>query len=190
MGNLSLALGRVHEICGPARRMLACLIATRLQGPIFWISPEWQAEQLNPEGVCRLFPPGRLTFLDPKRAEDLLWSTEEVLRTGAVPLVVADLPNAPGLVAVRRLHLAAETGKSVSGAWPLGLLLTPDQGGAPGVETRWHMAGAHGPTPPKRSWHLERMRARTAPVASWRVLPSGGQFRAEPIEKSQTAHFG
>ncbi len=178
LGDLALPLGRAHEICGNARRFLACLIAARTQGPVFWIAPAWTAERLNPEAVARLFDPGRITFLDPVRAEDLLWSMEEVLRAGAVPLCVADLPGPPGLTAVRRLHLAAETGAAESGAAPLGLILTPGDGGAPGIETRWHIDAAHGGDG-RRAWRLERRRARTAPQKSWRLRPQDGQFRLE-----------
>ncbi|MEM1131236.1 MAG: hypothetical protein AAGH83_12055, partial [Pseudomonadota bacterium] len=79
LGSLPLPLGRVHEMAGPARRTLAMMIATQLQGPILWITPAWQVERLNPDAVCRLLHPGRLLFVEPQRAEDLLWSMEEVL---------------------------------------------------------------------------------------------------------------
>jgi protein ImuA len=180
LGDLSLTLARAHEICGNARRFLACVIAARLSGPVFWIAPSWQTDQLNPEAVGRLFDPGRITFLDPERAEDLLWCMEEVLRAGITPLVVADLPAPPGLTAVRRLHLAAETGAAEGRVRPLALLLTPGDGGAPGVETRWHIAGQHEATGPRR-WQLERRRARTAPQKRWHMVPGGGQFRLEPL---------
>ena len=97
---------------------------------------------------------------------------EEVLRSGLVPLTVADLPAPPGLTAVRRLHLAAETG-AVEGTYvPLGLLLTPGAGGAPGVETRWSMTPAHGEGR-LEGWTLDRLRARMQPEKRWRL--TGGK---------------
>ncbi|MDJ0824626.1 MAG: hypothetical protein QNJ16_03900 [Rhodobacter sp.] len=180
LGDLALPLTRVHEFCGNARRFLALLVAARTQGPVFWIAPSWVPERLNPEAAQRLVNPGRITFLDPIRAEDLLWTMEEVLRSGAVPLCVADLPAPPSLTAVRRLHLAAETGAAEAGTLPLGLLLTPGDGGAQGIESRWHIAGDHG-AEGRRAWRLDRRRARTAPPKSWHLLPHKGGFRLQDL---------
>ncbi|MFU8776348.1 MAG: hypothetical protein ACNA7M_01580 [Roseovarius sp.] len=69
----------------------------------------------------------------PDRRGDLLWYMEEALRGGTVPLIIADLPEPPAL--------------------------TPGDGGAPGVETRWHMAPAHALE--ANRWHL--IRRRVAP---------------------------
>lgn len=164
---MALSLGRVHEICGPARRTLAVHVAAATTGPVIWIAPGWRAERLNGDGLCTRIDPGRVIFVDPMRADDLLWCTEEVLRNGTVPLVITELMTPPALTPVRRLHLAAETGGEMAGALPLGLLLTPDQGGAAGVESRWHMAPAH--TSAGSHWTLSRLRARTAPPAQWQI---------------------
>lgn len=166
--SISLTQARVHEACGLARRSFALWLASRTSGPVFWIVPLWAADQLNPDGVLRFIHPGRLTFITPRRAEDVLWTMEEVLRSGAVALVVADIPGPPGLTQVRRMHLAAEAGTAEkNGPPPLGLLLTPGDGGAQGVESRWRMSPAH--LPDQDRWQLTRLRARTDPVKHWTV---------------------
>jgi len=174
LGDLSLSRSRVHEFCGNARRTLAMILANRMDGPVFWIAPGWATERLNPEAVIRFINPGRLVFMTPRRPEDLLWTMEEVLRSGAVPLVVADIPAPPALTPIRRLHLAAQTGASEGSVHPLGLLLTPGDGGAQGVESRWHMAGAH--QQDQQGWSLTRLRARTAPQKTWQVTSQGRIF--------------
>lgn len=167
MGDLALASARVHEVCGAARRTFALALAGAMEGPALWIAPGWAAERLNPEGMLRLADPARFLFVNVRRAEDLLWSMEEALRSGAVPLVVADLPEAPGLTPVRRLQLAAETGAAEGACRPLGLLLTPE-GAAPGVETRWSLSPRHADTRTE-GWEMRRLRARTLPEAAWNV---------------------
>src|SRR6056297_462272 len=92
LGDMALPLARLHEGCGPARHSLAMLVAAATRGPVFWIAPRWQAEAPNPDGMAAFAAPARFTFVAPERAGDLLWTLEEVLRSGAVPLAVADLP--------------------------------------------------------------------------------------------------
>jgi len=171
---MALLRGRLHELCGPARRMAALWLAGSMQGPVLWIAPAWGTEAINPCGMVDWVDPGRFLFASPGRDEDLLWCTEEALRSGAVALVVADLRSPPGLVPVRRLHLAAQS----SGAAPLGLILTPGDGGAPGVESRWHTAPDHKGL--QQVWRLERRRARTLPPKAWAVHRHEGQLRLTP----------
>lgn len=169
---LQLAQARVHEACGAARHTLALWLAGQTEGPVLWIAPAWSTVQLNCDGVRDWIDPARLIFVHPRRSEDLLWTMEEVLRAGAATLAVADLPALPSLTQVRRMHLAAETGAREGSCRPTGLLLTPGHGGAAGVESRWHLAPAHGSG--GQGWRLERRRARTAPIQGWDVRTSGG----------------
>lgn len=177
-GGLGLGLirARVHEVCGPARASFAALILGQSQGTVIWISPGWMIERVFPAGLQGFADPGRILFARARRPEDLLWSMEEALRSGAAPLVLADLPHPPGLTPTRRLHLAAEAGAEAARHHgrlpPLGLLLTPGTGGAQGVESRWHMTPApSGSTlyESRSAWHLSRLRARMAPPAHWHV---------------------
>ena len=184
LNDLTLERARVHEFCGSARRRLALKLAGALSGPVFWIRPAWGVSQLHAEGMVGLADPSRFIFMSPKRAEDLLWTMEEALRAGLVPLVVADLPAPPGLTAVRRLHLAAETGAAEGRVAPLGLLLTPEEGGAPGVESRWSLISRHG-SGGDEGWTLARLRARMQPEKSWQLTGPKMAFDAR-IEKSAT----
>ncbi|HBG97727.1 MAG TPA: hypothetical protein DDY29_03040 [Rhodobacteraceae bacterium] len=177
-GGPALTAGRVHEGCGPARHALALMLARGLAGPVLWIRPGWHPEAPNPDGIWPFIDPARLLLAAPGRVPDLLWCMEEALRAGCVPLVVADLPDPPGLTPVRRLHLAAESAVQGSGQRVLGLLLTPGEGGAPGVESRWHMAPRH--QPGATGWQLERRRARMAPPAAWTVTRTGRRFACAP----------
>lgn len=180
LGPLRLDRGRVHEFCGPARHMLALILLHATSGPAVWAHPGWQTERLMCDGVAPLADPGRLILAQAHRGDDVLWTIEEALRSGAVPLVVAELPVLPGLTAVRRLQLAAEAGAEAAQALgllpPLGLLLTPGQGGAPGVESRWQMTPRHAPG--VTGWQLARLRARNAPPADWQV---GQDSRGHPL---------
>ena len=180
-----LTLRRVHEACGPNRRSLAMMIAQKMEGPIFWVTPEWNTDHLHADGMISFINPGRMTFITPKRTEDILWIVEEVLRSGAVPLVIADLSGLPALTPVRRLHLAAETGLTEGTSTPLGLLLTPGDGGAPGVESRWHLAARHQGT--DDIWQLNRIRSRSAPPSSWRLSHQAGHYALCPLSTIKPA---
>ena len=203
-GGLGLGLlrGRVHELCGPSRVSLAALVlgagqgpmgqvpmvqGPMVQGPVIWISPGWVAERVYPPGLRDLTDPGRIIFARARRPEDVLWAMEEALRSGAAAMVLADLPAPPGLTPVRRLHLACEAGGEVAHHRgrlpPLALLLTPEEGGAQGVESRWHMASVPSGstlTESRSAWVMRRLRARMAPPAAWTMTrDAGGRITAQ-----------
>jgi protein ImuA len=152
-----------------------------MAGPVLWAYPAWQADRLHPPGLAAFADPHRLILAAARRPEDVQWALEEGLRSGAVPLCIAEWPGGPpGLTAVRRLHLAAEGGAPAAQAAgrpaALGVILTPGDGGAAGVETRWHMAPLPPDGPPAPwgdtpapLWQLDRLRARDLPPAAWRV---------------------
>ena len=180
VGDLTLRRGRVHELCGPSRVMLAALVMAKGTGPVVWVRPGWVSERLNAAGLQRLADPARLILATADREDALLWAAEEALRSGAAPLVVVELLTPPGLTPIRRLHLAAGAGAEAAQRdgtrAPLGLILLPGAGGALGVESRWQMGPAPSPAllwSDAESWTLTRLRARLAPPAAW-ALRLGG----------------
>ncbi len=198
---LRLQPGRAHEFCGTARRLLAVwTIAQAPQGaPVLWIRPRWSPDRLHPQGLGDWISPEGLIMLDAAREAEALGCMEEALRSGAVAVAVVELPAAPALTPLRRLHLAAESGLArrrtrKRDAGLLALVLTPGDGGSPGVESRWNLAPCSPPGPnpaPYRGhpiqphWILRRLRARMAPQARWRVSRAGNgrlQFCPEQME--------
>lgn len=170
---IALRLGRVHELCGQARHTLAVTIAAQLGGPVVWITQHAATEFLCPDAIAGHITPGHILFVTPAKRDMLLWAMEEALRDGHAPVVVADLTAPPTMVPIRRLHLAAEAGCGAGICRPLALLLTPGQGGAPGIETRWSLDPAHHHG--AGHWTLSRLRARMAPPRDWlmTIRPSG-----------------
>ena len=151
-------------------------------------------ERLNAAGLQRLANPARLILAQAARDEGLLWAMEEALRSGVAPLVVGELLAPPGLTPIRRLHLAAEAGAEAArrdgGIAPLGLVLLAGRGGAPGVESRWHMAPAPSRSllwSAEESWSLTRLRARLAPPARWQLRRTKGEDRLEPQPLDDTS---
>jgi protein ImuA len=191
LGDLTLRRGRVHELCGPSRVMLAARIMARGRGPVIWIRPGWGTDRLNAAGLQPLADPARLILVSPARDDGLLWAMEEALRSGAAPLVVAECLTPPALTPIRRLHLAAGAGLEAAARHgqpgPLGLILLPGSGGAQGVESRWHMAPAPSRSllwSDEESWHLSRLRARLLPPADWHLRLRAG---AELLETRPVA---
>lgn len=213
---MRLARGRLHQATGPARRVLAAMIAGAAQpeGPVLWLHPAWQRAQLYPLGLKRFADPGALIQVACPRAADVPWAAEEALRSGAVALVVAELPVLPDLRQVRRLHLAAAEGVARAAAAghirraPLALALAHEAPEATlaGVETRWRLAtlppnhhdsGRHDQNPPiwrgeaLPAWRLDLLRARDTPPGTWRLDWTPQGLHSEPLaRKTQTAPHG
>lgn len=129
----TLAPARVHEAQGPGRRAFALFQAMRHPGPLVWILPAHAPETPMLPGL----PPGvgaRLMLIRPAGEADLLWATEESLRSPAPALVIAEPERPLSLTAGRRLQLAAEAGRTT------GLMLIREGQGSNAAETRWHCA--------------------------------------------------
>ena len=128
---------RVHEAQGPGRRGFAMFQAARHRGPLIWTIPAHLSHNPMPRGL----PDGvgqRIHLVRPTSEVDLLWATEEALRSSAPDLVISEPEKPLSLTAGRRLQLAAEAGKTT------GLMLIREGQGNNATETRWHCASGAG----------------------------------------------
>jgi protein ImuA len=107
-------------------------MAAQATGPVIWIRPAHAPERLMPWAMRRFLSPGRLIVVEARGEADLLWASEESLRSGAAGFVIATPEKPLSLTAGRRLQLAAEAGRTT------GLLLIREGGGSNAAETRWH----------------------------------------------------
>lgn len=174
----------LHEIVatGPdaaAAMGLAAVLAARLAGPagtVIWCR---RTHGLYGPGLAAFgLAAERLIVVRAPRRNDMLWTLEEALRSGAPAAVVGEPENAPP-TALRRLQLAAETH-----GVPALLLRPAAASNASPATTRWRvaaMAGRRTGCGPRLSWRrgglpsaiwrltLERCRGRAAAPEDWIV---------------------
>jgi protein ImuA len=171
--NLYLKLGKMHEICGPAKIRIAMLIGAKTKGLIVWVD-----FIINTDSISDWFSPSRLLFVNAKSKNDLFSATEEVLRSGLSEITITELPEAPNSLQMRHINLAMTSGvKLNNNKSPLGLILSPNKGGATSIESRWYASTLpcweklttddRGSS--KQKWSIKRLFSRVGPVKGWSI---------------------
>lgn len=188
-GGLALRRGRAHLALGPSRHAFAGLLMARSAGAVVWIGAEAARDRLHAAGLRSFADPGRLVLAEAGDGAALLWALKAALRSGAAPLVVADLPDRPPAVDWADLGLAAATARPA----PLGLVLAahaPDGTGAP--DSAWRLAPVPAPGPdmalaagagqPDPHWRLDRLHAPDGPPARWSAVgDAAGRVDLTPL---------
>jgi protein ImuA len=174
--------GRMHEATGAGRRAFTAVLAGRLSGPVLWVQESRLADSLCPQGLRPFFDPARLVLARPTGSLAVLQVTEEALRSGAAPLVIAELAEAADLTASRRLQLAAASG----GGGVRGLCLLPEARARPNAaETRWHCTPVPGPGGGRQLWEL--VKNKRGRLGVWEIA-WGGQATAHRQNEHQNGH--
>ena len=157
---------RVHEVGGAAAHAFAMAQAGVqagagfASGTVVCIRAAHETDRLLPAGIARLLPPARLMMVQAAGEVDLLWATEEALRSGAVGFVIAAPQKPLSLTAGRRLQLAAEAGRST------GLLIIRDGMGSNAAQTRWHCAPEWGAP----EWGAPEGGGRDSTLQRWSLI--------------------
>jgi len=134
---MSLARSRVHEVTGRAAdgfvlSVLGSARNTNMERNIIWTGRQGRIASLCPLAMNRFFDPARLITCGCISRKEILWSTEQALRSRGAELVVAEMRQGPNLRESRRLQLAAESGRT------LGLILIEKGAQSSASQTRWH----------------------------------------------------
>ena len=163
-----IAPARVHEATGRGRLAFALALAGGLSGPVLWVQDARGRDSLYAPGLAAFLDPARIVVARPTGPLPVLQATEEALRSGAVPLVVTELAEAPDLTASRRLQLAAGTGGG------RGLCLIPGERlRTNAAETRWRVEPVTGADACQRWEIIKNKRGR---LGAWTVRWTGRAF--------------
>ena len=157
---------RVHEAEGSGRHSFAMVQAARHPGPLIWIIPAHATHNPMPRGL----PDGvghRIHLIRPVKEVDLLWATEEALRSPGPNLVISEPDKPLSLTAGRRLQLAAEAGKTT------GLMLIREGQGNNATETRWHCAPVAGESRDSTAHQWEFKKNKKGTTGIWTVNWNG-----------------
>ena len=109
--NLFLKRGKIHQITGSARFILALIIGNVIQDQITWVRLERSNEILYPEGVSDWITLNNLIMVNTENEEESLWVMEEFLKSGVISLVFCQLNKLPKYVNLRRLNLSTKRSK-------------------------------------------------------------------------------
>ena len=177
----TLKPARVHEAEGHGRRSFALFQAARVAGPLVWIIPA-HAPQMP---MLRGLPDGvgeRLHLIRPARETDLLWATEESLRSTGIALVIAEPEKPLSLIAGRRLQLAAEAGHTT------GLVLIREGQGSNAAETRWNCKPLASPNADStlHQWNLNKNKQGT--LGSWVLNWNGASAAVDMVSEAGKRH--
>ena len=106
----------------------------------------------------RFFDPARLITCGCISRKEILWSTEQALRSRGAGFVVAELRQGPNLHESRRLQLAAEAGRTV------GLILIERGAQSSASQTRWHCEPAK-----EEQWRWQLIKNKAGRLGTWTV---------------------
>ena len=151
-------------------------ILMRNQGITVWISTNKKIfpPALKAFGVT----PDKIIFIDPKKNKDVLWATEEALKSNGLAAVVAELPDF-NFVASRKLQLAIEQSRIT------GLIIRPDprQLTTNACTCRWKITSLPSvllddlPGVGFPRWQAELLKTKNGKPASWQLEWRTGKFK-------------
>jgi protein ImuA len=173
---LALAVRRLVDV-GERRPLLWCRLAQEVR----------EYGRLYGHGLESLgLPRERLLTVTLQKPVAQLWTMEEALKSGALAVVIGDMPSRQtDLTVTRRLSLAAQAGKCA------GLLVfNTAHEGATASHTRWIVGAARSQgsgfdhsAPGAPAWQIELVKVRSGRPGSWVV-----RWQKEDVTQNDATH--
>ncbi|MCQ8241362.1 damage-inducible mutagenesis protein [Acetobacteraceae bacterium KSS12] len=194
-----LAVGALHEVMGAGpdtehaavpSLLVAGLLARHERGPVFWAM---RGRDLFPPGLAGVgLGPGRVILAECGR--DVLAAMEEALRHPALGAVVGEVDGPFGLVASRRLQLAAARSGVTAFALRRSRRFDDPALSAPSAaSSRWRVSalpapgrddGALDAWPGRAAWRLDLLRCRDTGLSrSWWLEACDATGRITSLER-------
>ena len=180
---VSLMRGRVHEVTGlEADGFVACVVAAT-SGPSVWIGRGRDVHSLCPLAALRFFNPSRIVTTECISRQEILWASEQALRSKGADTVVIHLSQGPNLRESRRLQLAAEEGRS------LGLVIIEKCAQSSAAQTRWQCDPfkSTGKAANDRGWVWQLTKNKSGKLGQWHVGWKGDGYAAGHVDMVSTA---
>lgn len=153
---------RYHEVTGAGAYSFASICCGATAGMAIWFVEGWMHESVNPLGLQAHCDPHQVLIGKCNNVADVLAASEEALRSGVMPLVIAELTQPLSLTAGRRLQLAAEAGGST------GLMIVREGMGSNATQTRWQISPIyHANDSTRMRWSLIKNKSGTC--MDWEV---------------------
>ena len=166
-GKLTLMRGRVHEVTGHSADILALALASALTGVVIWIGNRRQITSLTPTGIHPFVDPARVLLVIGNDRREILWASEQALRTVGVACVIIELSEGPDLTESRRLQIASED----SGA--TGLVLVSGHTQTSAAQTRWQCSSV---AESNADWIWRCQKNKRDRLSHWKARWQGGAY--------------
>lgn len=168
-----LSCGRVHEVMGEAADIFAIAAARLTAGPVVWIGGASNIASLAPTGLAAFLDPTRLIATFCVSRHEVLWASEQALRTPGTGCVIAELEDGPDLTTSRRLQIAAEEGGA------LGIMMIEARAQTSAAQTRWICKASADREAP---WIWRLVKNKSGKVGVWRAgwSPENGRKEDAP----------
>lgn len=163
--SVTLMRRRMHEVTGLAADSFAASVMACTSGPSVWIGRARDVRSVCPLAALKFFDPNRIITTECISRQEILWASEQALRSKGADTVIIHLSQGPNLRESRRLQLAAEEGRS------LGLVIIEKCAHSSAAQTRWQCDPAklpHGAAN-DQGWVWRLTKNKSGKLGTWHV---------------------